>query len=120
MMVRAVRTENRLTYANWCADVHQGQVLTVNETGAPGTIGQQAADYFIAHGAMIDAPDGAVHDAWWQARTDDPTDDGVPAPEESRVGTHFDTVGARSTLVDGDVGGGFIHVSLLNAPTEGA
>lgn len=113
MKVRAVRTENRLTHGSWCADVHQGQVFVVDGSGAAGTIDPTSADYLVAHGAMIPVEDEAVHDAWFRGRAENP--DGVPAPEESRVGTHFDRAYGNAPMIDGDVGGGYIHVSVTTA-----
>ena len=91
-------------------------MFAVNDSGTRGTIPQGAADYFIEQGAMIPCADDAVSDAWYVQRALGMT--GLPAAEDSLTGYYHNVDYGASPMVDGDVGGGLIHASLVtNDPT---
>lgn len=115
--VRVVRTELRCTVGVWCADLHQGDVLTVGKASGAKTITQDIADYLIEHDVVRPCDNDATYDPWFLAR-----EAGEETPDASELTAptgHYDSVYADQPLVDGDVGGGFIHASVTTAPVEG-
>lgn len=115
--VQVVRTELRCTVGVWCADLHQGQVLAIGKSLGPGIVTQDIADYLTEHDVVVPCDDGATYDPWFQARAA-----GEEAPDASELEvprSHYDTNYGAQPLIDGDVGGGFIHASQTTAPVEG-
>jgi hypothetical protein len=92
-------------------------VFAVNDSTTAGSMPQGVADYFVEAGAMIPCADDAINDAWYLQRALGM--EGLPPASESLISTYYNIDTGIAPLVDGDVGGGYIHASLTtNDPSQ--
>lgn len=78
MAYRATRNESRVAVGDWTMDLTKGQVIPTD------LVPDYVADHLMEHGLVVECPDDADHNAWFDSEDPELAGQGAGSVKKSK------------------------------------